>query len=211
MSTQTLTIYPPSPLPPSTPDAALPSIATNPNSFLWTEQKLRAISLMADGRYDNKEVSQMVGITEKVLRHWQNNSIFQARLNDAIEEYKARILNATIAQKHYRIASLQERHSLLNQVLLQRQKQTDPSSQFYNPIFADVPGLDTGLVLPSLGSTKIGMHDYIITHDYKLDTALLNEFRAIEKQAAEETGQWSETHNINILQKAYIGIDIAQV
>ncbi len=211
---QSLTLYPPSPTPPSIQRATVPaesSPQTESNNFLWTEQRLRAVALLADGRYTQKEVAQMIGTSPSILKGWQRNPVFQNQLDNNINEYKDRILSTTIAQKHYRIKSLQDRHELLNRIISQRQKQVDPTSQFYNPEFAHLPGLDTGLVLPSLTSTKVGMHDYLLTHEAKIDNALLTEFRSIEKQAAEETGQWSETHNINILQKAYIGIDINQV
>src|SRR5258708_29435847 len=147
MSTNSATLYPPSPYPPSLapPSRELVSVTSNSvlhneTNFLWTEQRIRACTLLADGRYTIEEIAQIVGTSIQILTKWKANSIFSDKLQALLNEFQDKVLATSIALKTNRLQALQRRHRSLESIVLQRTQQTDPSSPFHNPYFSTVPG-----------------------------------------------------------------------
>ena len=76
-----------------------------------------------------------------------------------------------------RVQILQNRADLLRKIIAERAASAE---------FADAPGGTTGLLVKDYKGKDS------CTPVYRVDTALLAELRAIEKQAAQELGQWGE-------------------
>jgi phage terminase small subunit len=117
----------------------------------------------------------------------------------AIEAFRAEIKTQGIAHQQNRVSSYNHRWTLLEQVRAERAA---------DPWLSDVPGGTTGLVVKQLKTVK---HQYlpdpddedgkasqalIETWESAVDTGLLREWRELEKQAAQDVGDWTERKEV---------------
>jgi hypothetical protein len=65
-----------------------------------------------------------------------------------------------------------------------------------HPDMRDVPGGRTGLLVRSLKTIGSGDAAREVA-EYRLDAAILKELRELERQAAEEAGQWTTRSEVN--------------
>lgn len=80
-----------------------------------------------------------------------------------------------------------------------------------DPAMQNVPGGPTGLLVRTYKQIGVG-RDAETVEEYAVDTATLRELREMEKQAAQELGQWNDDHaGQELTQKLYIGIQIEQI
>jgi hypothetical protein len=104
-----------------------------------------------------------------------------SRIREIQETLSAGTIALEISSRNARVQALQNRWDRMRRVIDERAT---------SPAFADVPGGTTGLLIRS---SKGKDADQPV---YKVDTSLLAELRAHEKQAAEELGQWSEKREL---------------
>ena len=181
---------------------ALPDIA----GFTWTATREKAAGLVADARKTEVAIATEAGISERTLRNWKAHPVFAARVDSLVTEAKAAAKALTIANKERRVARLQDRSAKLDQVIAARAEE-----------HATVPGGDTGLLVrePKIvkvynaestrrrGPSSVAEEDddderltptggVQIVYEYRVDTGTLAEMRQIEKQAAQEVGEWIE-------------------
>lgn len=121
------------------------------------------------------------------------------KIADRIAAYRATIESAGIANQQNRIDAYNERWRLLKQIREERAA---------DDWLADVPGGRTGFVVKQLKTVK---HHYlpdpddedgkpsqmlVETWESAVDTGFLKEFRELEKQAAQDVGQWTEKREL---------------
>jgi hypothetical protein len=109
-----------------------------------------------------------------------------AQVAARILELKAQIagafVEAQILDRDERVQRLRDRAVLLDQIIEQRSR---------DPLMADVPGGETGLICRKLKG--IGRQ---MIWEYTVDIALLKELRETERQVAQELGEWLERTEI---------------
>jgi Terminase small subunit len=112
------------------------------------------------------------------------NADLCTRIRELQETLSAGTITLEISSRNARVQALQNRWDLMRQVIAER-------SQFYakgvDAEDAAVPGGSTGLLVKDYKGKEADKPVY------KVDTGLLAELRAHEKQAAEELEQW-KTH-----------------
>jgi hypothetical protein len=83
-----------------------------------------------------------------------------------------------------RVCALEDRWLRLQQVIVERAASAEMQR---------VPGGRTGLLTHAVKGIGAG-ENFQVVDAYDVDASLLREMREIEKQAAQEVGQWTEKH-----------------
>jgi hypothetical protein len=100
-----------------------------------------------------------------------------------IRERAANVLEAqSLEDRQYRLEELKVRHIALKAIIDARSK---------SPEMKNVPGGDTGFVIRRTRVIGLGAAAEHVT-DYVIDTRSMDMFLKIERQAAQEMGQWAE-------------------
>jgi hypothetical protein len=170
-----------------------------------TAREEQAAGVVARDEQTDDEIAASIGVKRRTLTRWRKRPDFAARVATLVEEAREAARAKTIANKQHRVARLQERSEKLDRVLAARAEQ-----------HAGVPGGDTGLLVREPKIVKVyevknwrgndagddpdGDDDeqlqptgrVVVMHEYKVDTGTLAELRQIEKQAAQEVGEWVE-------------------
>lgn len=134
--------------------------------------------LMADDHQSDDQIAATCGVVPRTIWRWRTLPAMQARIAEHRRLQAAAIRDEGIANRQNRLDALNQRAALLNQVIAERAA---------SPAMRRVPGGTTGLLTKQMR----GLHPV-----YEVDTALLAELRAIELQAAKETGQLTEKREI---------------
>jgi len=136
-----------------------------------------------------------------VVRHEVALRTMREKVALAVEDY-------AIATKVNRIAAMDDRWQRIRSVIDQRA--ADGAKHW-----ADVPGMDTGIVVHQVKQIGAGKNATMID-EFVVDTGTMAEARAIEKAAADELGQIprpdnNTTVNVGILVRQLSGYDPEQI
>jgi hypothetical protein len=145
-----------------------------------TKTREVAAQLVADDRLTDREIAEQCGIDKATLERWKLQPSFKARVQAIIEAYAKRALKRGIARRERRVGVLNDLHNKMLQVIDERAKSKD---------MATVPGGKTGIVTKTLKGIGKG-EDFQAIEEYRVDTGTIAEIRDVQKQAAEELGQW---------------------
>jgi transposase-like protein len=150
--------------------------------FKWTREKNEAARLYAERELSTYKIADKLGIDQSTLHRWKQHPEFMQRIGEIQAEIAAEVRRHGIAVLENRVKAAQERWLLMQQVIAERAE----SEQMRG-----VPGGQTGLLVHTVKGVGRG-EDFQLVDLYEVDTALLNELRQHEKQAAQELGQWTE-------------------
>lgn len=151
-------------------------------AFEWSEAKERAAMLIAVGDKKNRAIAKEIGIAESTLYLWVREEEFAKQVEVYRTEIRQRVMEEGIASASDRMARSNLRWAQLLQITEERGKAKRHQH---------VPGWKTGLLCHT--QRVIGRGEDSTTVDvYELDAALIREERELQKQAAQETGQWIE-------------------
>jgi hypothetical protein len=138
----------------------------------------RAALLMADDAQTDKQIALSCGVTERTIERWRCHPAIAARIAEHRRLQAAALTDEGIANRQNRIDRLNARAKLMDTVIEERAKHRQNQR---------APGGKTGLLV----RTAKGKH--IV---FEVDTGLLAELRAHEKQAAIERGEWEEKSKV---------------
>lgn len=116
------------------------------------------------------------------LEVWSATFGWQARLSQVAEEERQAIVAQGIAARQNRIDAYGDRWERMRQVIAERAGDRE---------LADTPGGKTGLLVRTFKAVGGA-----IAEEFAVDTGLLREMRELEKQAAEDLGQWADKHEV---------------
>lgn len=150
--------------------------------FGWTKKRTLAAKLLADDRLTDEQIASEVDVHVQTLWLWKRHPDFQARIQSIVAAYAEAIKGRGIAERQNRVDALNDRWDKLKKVIEARAADTT---------LAEVPGGDTGLIVHQVKGVGHG-DGFQLIDLYQVDTGLLSEARAHEKQAAQELGQWVE-------------------
>lgn len=146
--------------------------------FEWNKESEQGAQLLANGELSQDEIANSVGVSRTTLWRWRQEPEFQARVTERLEALREEVRRHGVAIVERRVARVHDTWRRLQRVIEARA--TD---------LAHVPGGNTGLLVRKTKMLGAGPMAREI-EEYELDTGLLAELRAHEKQAAEELGQW---------------------
>ena len=167
-----------------------------------------AAQLVADDKLTDEEIANRCKITRQTLHNWKKDLEFAARVEEHRSAWRAAVMSTGIAIKENRIASLNERHRRLSLVIDARGKRysdeidSAPLDALIVDSKDDAPRIPpeearTGIVIESVTYLKEGKRV-----EWAVDTPMLAEMRNIEKQAAQELGQWVEKQDVEVRDSA---------
>lgn len=154
---------------------------TSQKSNALTGKMRRAAILVAEDEETNESIATQCGIAPATLTLWKRKPAFQAAVNAHRAELAANLSRFHIARKDKRVGALQDRWEKAQAVIGARAKQYKDRA----------PGAETGIVVPMPRVIGQGSSAQTVI-EWAVDTALLAELRAMEKQAAQEVGQWTD-------------------
>jgi hypothetical protein len=153
----------------------------NPTPFEWTVTRERAAASLADGELTDQEVADEIGVNRWTVWSWRRHPDFAARVRAITERAAEELERHAIARKARRMRAYDRRWRALQEIIAERA--ADPAMQ-------SVPGGRTGLLVRTV--RVVGSGDAARqVEEYRLDAAILKELRELERQAAEEAGQWT--------------------
>lgn len=151
--------------------------------------------LLAEDRLPDHVIARLCGVTRQAMDKWKLHPEFRARVEQNKEALREVVRKQGIALIENRVAALNDRWKRLNQVLEERALAAEMDG---------VPGGATGTQVRNIKEVKVKWAKDIgggVTREQTVeiatDTATLAELRAIEKQAAQELGQWAERSEIS--------------
>lgn len=196
-------------------------MSVNVRPFRWSEKAERAALMVAEDLKPDAEIAATAGITERQLRRWKHHPDFAARVNALNAAARAAVEAEGIANRQNRVAAYNDRWRRLQQVITERAA---------DPALATIPGGVTGLIVATPMLVKVynafvaadGEESDVLSivpktsqlvYEYAVDTGLLKALLDLEKQAAQDLGQWTEKqeHSGEMLVREYVGIDPSTV
>lgn len=185
------------------------------NSML-SEKQHRAAWLVASDELTNEQIAKRIGIAPRTLDYWKSSEPFIIAVSQNIQSIRLAIMTTGIAEKTNRIKRLDGDWKRLQRVVGARSRRyiaarkkdppitdentlTKEEEKILSAVGISYPQDDfvtcdivpeeaeTGLVILVETPTKTG-----VKREWSVDTGLLGELRNIEKQAAQELGQWTE-------------------
>jgi predicted DNA-binding protein (UPF0251 family) len=175
------------------------TMTTDVQNFTWNQKRLDAVRLVAEDALKDEVIAQQLGISRMQLHNWKRNPAFQVAVSEYIEAVRAAIRAEGIASKQNRIDAYNRRWNLMHAVIearaeanrrrertLERESgEVDEDDITFDSYAA--AGVETGLMVHTVTYLKDGRRE-----EWAVDTALLSEMRATEKQAAQELEQWTD-------------------
>lgn len=149
--------------------------------FRWNEKLIRAALLVAEDDMSLRRIAEEVGIAYPTLLKKKNAPEFKQRVAEHLEELEAEMLRLPIAKRRKRIARLNDMSERVQMLI------DDRATVFGED--ESIVGGRTGIVVKQTKSIGFGKNAQIVIEN-AFDRALLMELRAIDEQAAKETGQW---------------------
>lgn len=152
------------------------------NDFQWDERRTKAAQMLAEGERSQEEIAKIIKVTRKTLWEWMQYPAFTARVDKIVEQTYEALKLSGIARKAHRITALDARWHAMRGLIEARGKEMADSGE--------IAGGETGLLVRDYkgkGNKPV----------YKADVGLLRELREHEKQAAIETGEWTEKRELS--------------
>jgi transposase-like protein len=150
--------------------------------FEWTNERIEAAQLVAYGELEVGDIAAKLGVSARTLYEWRRVPEFAARVDEIIEDIKASLRRRKVSHVEQRVARLNRDWLRLQKVFEERAA---------DPAMKGVPGGETGLLVHTVKGVGKG-DDFQLIDQYEVDAGALRELREIEKQAAQELGQWVE-------------------
>jgi hypothetical protein len=154
---------------------------------------------LAEDDLTDEAIAEVVGVTKRTITNWKQDPEFAALVGEYHGQIIAQALKLPIAKKHYRVATLNMIHDRTLQAIEHRasayQMDDSPLSHAVR-VFGDdaPPEASTGLFMAKRSISATGKP----VTDWVFDSALVKEIRELEKQAAQELGQWSEQSKVEV-------------
>ena len=180
------------------------SVSTTPENtrpakpFEWTSKRVEAAVRVAEDTLSNQEISDLLDINPKTLTTWKQHPIFITRVDELIVGLQDRARRRGLARLDKRQDAQFDRHRRMVDLVEARADQHKD----------DGPDGATGAIVRELKSVTVryerdpsdpdskafSVREEIYEHTF--DAALMRELRELEKQIAQDAGQWSEKREI---------------
>lgn len=166
--------------------------------FGWTAIRIEAAILVAEDRLTNAEIAQRCGISEKTLSTWKKHPDFVSQVDELLAELQERARKRGLARLDKRQDVQFDRHRRMVDLIEARTNQHKDHGE----------DAATGVVVRELKSvtvryerdpSKPDSQPFTVreeVYEHTFDAALMRELRELEKQIAQDAGQWSEKRSV---------------
>jgi hypothetical protein len=161
----------------------------------WTARQSRAAVLVSEGKATEPEICAELRVSRRQLTRWKAHPDFATRVEQLRRQAQARIERYAIAQQERRLARQQDRWDRIHRVIDARAQHFSAALNAQRKAAVEDPAKPitiapeaiTGLVVRRV---KPGTKYSPEIEEYEVDTGLLREARELEKQVAQELGQY---------------------
>lgn len=158
--------------------------------------KQEALELLAEGRMSYREVAKKLGIHSATLYNWKRKDPeFRAKLDAMIEEANELARDRYFASKEKRVEGMNRLLVKIEDALVAQAMLTPGLDEGSKDEEAIRAMLATGLYNKQFKSVGSGPLAMAIT-EYTFSSATLDMYLKIQKQIAQETGQWTEKSEV---------------
>lgn len=162
-----------------------------------TRVQERAAILVADDAKPDRQIAAALHVDKRTLERWKQIPLFAQRVDEVRAQMAAALEAEGISNRQNRVKAQNERWDLLRRLIDERSR---------DPLLRGIPGGSTGLLVGEPVVIKVygadqgeaGEPDVLVPTKrseivYKLvfDRSVLQELRELEKQVAQELGQWA--------------------
>ena len=148
--------------------------------YEWTLTKERAAQLLAEDHSTDVDIAATLGVTVMTLWRWKQVHEFAERVESIRKELADHAKRFLIARKSFRLGNYQSRLLAMQQIIEERGN--DPELQ-------KARGGSSGMLVRKLKTVGSGPAAEIV-EEFVFDAALAKAMLELEKQAAQEAGQW---------------------
>lgn len=169
--------------------------------FKWDAKRHKAATLLAEGNTAAK-VAAAIGVDIRVIAYWRRHPDFSRQVKRIIDDAAIEATTIGIANIVSRVRAYDDLFQRYQKVLEERAE---------NPDGDGAPGMTSGIMVKK--ERTITTRSSTTTEiEYQVDNATSAEMRALLKQAAQETGQWSEKSQVELsggVERSYVVEDLA--
>lgn len=168
---------------------------------MLSQKKLQAALLLAQGRLTIDHIAEQVGKSPRTIDEWKQLPEMRREIHRHHEAWAQELKEFGIGDQRRRLRDLQDLYDRL-WVVIGRRAQSKAMRR--------AAGGDTGLVCREVKKFeqvaeqvpgKDGKPETVLKNKavvkFRVDTALIDELREIQKQAAIELGQWTEKRSLS--------------
>lgn len=155
-------------------------------AFKWNAIKDQCALLIAEGELSDGEIAAQLTVDRTSVWEWRQRPEFVERIDAHIEVIRKIFIKSGIGLIHNRVKAYQDRWRRMKRLIEERAS---------DPLMEKVAGGTTGLLAHDMKSIGSGTSATAIDV-YEFDAALLKEMRELEKQAAQDMGQWTEKADV---------------
>ena len=154
-------------------------------------KELKAAQLTAEGE-TAEAIAAQVGVTSRTIERWRDRPDFANHVGRLRTEMAAALKAEGIRRRENRLASYQDTFDRLMKIVEERAEDGGRNGAYYR-----VPGYSSGLMVADVKFGGDGDRVYV----YKVDTGLVSALLNVQKQIAQDSGQWSEKDESALLGK----------
>jgi len=171
----------------------------------WDRRMLTAVTLMAENELKDAEIAEQIGVSTNAVRRWRQHPEFAAAVGDALGQIQAGVLRLAIAKKHKRLEGLNALRSKLYQTVQERAEEYEASGE-------TAGGATTGVIVKQERVSGVGSNQ-VRTTEFQVDTGLIRSILELDRQAAQELGQWETKQRIEHVdgitrEYVIVGVDV---
>jgi hypothetical protein len=152
--------------------------------WTWTAERELAATLTADGHKTNDEIALQLGVSVSTFKRWKETPEFEARVEDLISQYQAKLAVRGYAVKAARVVGRLRHIAKLEKVMAERAKAhafEKLKAKNGKTVKVPVPGGSTGTIVRQVKGGEIL---------YAVDTGLLAEIDTLWRDISVEVGDW---------------------
>lgn len=157
---------------------------------LTAKQNAFVAAYIGSAKGNATEAARIAGYkgNDETLRAVGHENLTKPHIAAQIAAHRATIESRAIADLQTRIDGYNERRNALLRIVAERA---------IHPDYAKVPGGRTGWLVRTIKQIGGGENAQIV-EEYAFDAALHRELRELEKQAAQDLGQWQDRKSVDI-------------
>lgn len=144
------------------------------NPWAWTKQRETAARRVAEDSISDRAIAEEIGVAQHTIYIWRQRPEFMARVDQYVNEYRARIRRSGLAVVENRVRKLEKVARYMEELMEKRL--ADHGSPI---IVRQVKGIGSG-------------DSFREVEEFPTDTGLLREYREYLKQVPQDLGQWQE-------------------
>ena len=154
--------------------------------WAWDKTRYKAARMVSLGGLTNDEIGKRLGVSARQIQRWKATPEFAREVDHWVGEWRKRVKESGAAVKEVRLARLNRRLALMDQVVRERAAK----------LAGKAPGGSTGLVICQLKSIGAGDESQVV-EEFLVDTGILREMRLHEEQVAHEMGDWVDRKELS--------------